>query len=59
MKNIMVNENDWEMVLETTVRCPYCNKEIKVYRDEDEIDSVKVKCVSCDKHFYIHTEEWS
>ena len=58
MKNITVDENEWEMVLQINIKCPYCNKEIKVCSDEDEIDSVKVKCVSCNKHFYIHTNQW-
>lgn len=54
-KTVSVNSKDWTMVLETIVKCPYCCKELKIYCDEDEIESTKVECASCGKHFYIHT----
>lgn len=58
MKSVVVNEDDWEERIMTTIKCPYCREWQEV---EDEggffFETIKWTCECCGKTFYVKTEK--
>lgn len=54
-KMAAVEPDDWQKLYVVDVKCPYCNKRIKIVKSDSYDRKERLKCDECFETFYLIT----